>query len=302
MADPTVDRGEDDALGAAREVAGVLGLDAGTAAVLSARSNLVVHLSPSPVVAYVATGTARARGLEGACCAMQRAIDVVTRLASEGAPVVRPASGVPAGPHVARGHAVMLLAHVAPVPDAPKEPVEVARVYRAVHAGPAGSLPRALPRLAPLVEISPLVEALAEDGMLVRGDADALLARLARVRDAIDALALPEVLLHGDATMANVLVTSRGLVAMDFENTCVGPVAWDLACLVATARFLGVPRPGAEETLHAYGAPPDDVLAPFLDARVALALAWGFRVGDEADRPRFRALLERYLARGPGPP
>jgi hypothetical protein len=49
-----------------------------------------------------------------------------------------------------------------------------------------------------------------------------------------------------------------GALWVDLEDTCRGPLEWDLACLVANARALRLdPRPGAA-ALAAYGRDPAD--------------------------------------------
>jgi Ser/Thr protein kinase RdoA (MazF antagonist) len=46
-------------------------------------------------------------------------------------------------------------------------------------------------------------------------------------------LLLPEFqALHGDAFPRNSLLSPRGLVWIDFEDCCSGPVLWDLAVLI----------------------------------------------------------------------
>jgi aminoglycoside phosphotransferase (APT) family kinase protein len=46
--------------------------------------------------------------------------------------------------------------------------------------------------------------------------------------------------LHGDAHPGNLLMTPRGPVWNDFEDTWRGPVEWDLACLALTHRLDGM--------------------------------------------------------------
>jgi Ser/Thr protein kinase RdoA (MazF antagonist) len=41
--------------------------------------------------------------------------------------------------------------------------------------------------------------------------------------------AAPQQTLHGDAGGGNLMATDRGWLWHDFEDTCSGPVAWDLA-------------------------------------------------------------------------
>ena len=38
--------------------------------------------------------------------------------------------------------------------------------------------------------------------------------------------------LHGDAHPGNVIATREGLVWIDFEDACLGPVEWDLATMM----------------------------------------------------------------------
>ena len=57
--------------------------------------------------------------------------------------------------------------------------------------------------------------------------------------------------LHGDAGAGNLMATGRGWVWHDFEDTCSGPVAWDLAASTASQRLDG------RRILAAYGEPVD---------------------------------------------
>ena len=57
--------------------------------------------------------------------------------------------------------------------------------------------------------------------------------------------------LHGDAGAGNLMAAGDGWVWHDFEDTCSGPVAWDLAASTASQRLDG------SRILAAYGAPVD---------------------------------------------
>ncbi len=57
--------------------------------------------------------------------------------------------------------------------------------------------------------------------------------------------------LHGDAGGSNLMATAAGWVWHDFEDTCAGPVTWDLAASTAS-QFRDGPR-----VLAAYGEPVD---------------------------------------------
>ena len=68
--------------------------------------------------------------------------------------------------------------------------------------------------------------------------------------------------------------TDRGLVWNDLEDVCAGPVAWDVAGLVSSARARGQSAKFIEELLAAYGDPGVDALAPFLEAHALYDVVW----------------------------
>lgn len=83
---------------------------------------------------------------------------------------------------------------------------------------------------------------------------------------------LPEQPLHGDAGMGNVLAEG---VWHDWEDACRGPLVWDLASVVSTARITRRTPARAEAMLQAYGdAPGLDRLDQFVAARGVQVLAW----------------------------
>lgn len=113
-----------------------------------------------------------------------------------------------------------------------------------------------------------------------------------RAREALDAAGLAVRALHGDAHAGNLLRTPDGPLWTDFEDTCRGPVEWDLACL-ACGR-----GPGAG-ALAAYGRRPDDPeLAPFVEARSLQLAVWtGFVAQRRPElRERAREQLDALLA------
>ena len=57
--------------------------------------------------------------------------------------------------------------------------------------------------------------------------------------------------LHGDAGIGNLMAAYGQWIWHDFEDTCSGPVAWDLAATTAS------PRLDASRILAAYGDPVD---------------------------------------------
>jgi aminoglycoside/choline kinase family phosphotransferase len=71
-----------------------------------------------------------------------------------------------------------------------------------------------------------------------------------------------------------VLRTDHGLLWNDFEDVCAGPVEWDVAGLVASARASGQSEAFVEELLDAYGGPDLDALGDFLAAHEFYTSIW----------------------------
>ncbi len=273
-----------------------LGADVGDVIVLRDAANVVARLGDS-LVARVATTTATVRG-PAAAEAMRRSVVVARHLAAEGIEAPRPSAEVDPGPHAIEGGWVTFWAHVDHDATRPVDPALAAERLRALHEATARLPADGLPRLAPLAELGPMVATLRAGGTVERHALDALERALAEARAAIDALGLPEAPIHGDASPGNLLVTPDGPMWSDFEDACVGPRAWDLACVVATGRAFHLPsRPLREAILDAYGAPPDDVLRPFLRARVVQSLVWEATIVAETGRGRdeARARRERWI-------
>ena len=90
---------------------------------------------------------------------------------------------------------------------------------------------------------------------MTRQDTDWLRSELDALTPAVFESSLPAQALHGDASMSNLLRTDSGLVWNDLEDVCAGPVAWDIAGLVASARARGRSAKFIGELLAAYGQP-----------------------------------------------
>jgi aminoglycoside phosphotransferase (APT) family kinase protein len=280
------------ALRAAVEVAEQAGLRFDRPVVLGDRSNLLVRLEPAPVVARVATTTATVRAGDAW---LAREVAVAGYLARLGAPVVAP-SGLPApGPHRHDGHLVTFWEYAEEL-DAPMDARRAGRGLRECHEALAdfdGALPSmALPREAEeLVERLPLD---AEDAALLRRVG-------ADVKRRIEALALPVQAVHGDAHLGNVINTARGPLWNDWEDTFLGPVAWDLGCLHASVKAFGSEPAPVEAAQAGYGsALADEVLDAFVDARRFQGTVWTmvFALRHPEAREWAAARLAWYRARG----
>jgi hypothetical protein len=264
---------EASALAAAQAVAREYGVACDEAVRIAAGSNVLVHLKPAPVVARVMTGTAVLH--DDAEQWLAREVAVGAFLAERTDLAVPPSDILPPGPHEQDGLWMTLWKFVPHDEHAlPPEPRELGRSLRALHAGLA-DFPG---DLAPLSEIrdwlARLLAQLRPAPPLTHRDLDGLRFELDALTPAVFEGSLPAQALHGDASMSNLLRTDSGLVWNDLEDVCAGPVAWDVAGLVASARARGHSEKFVEELLVAYGEPGVGRLETFLDAHALYEVVW----------------------------
>jgi hypothetical protein len=262
------------AVAAARAVAAAHGLRTDDARVLHDGANVVLDLAPAPVVARVATLTSRVRA--DVRVPFGREVDLATALTAAGAAVVPPSDLLPPGPHLHDGTVLSFWRRIDLLPDRPT-PQDAGRALARLHEVLAElPVPASPPLDTPLDDLGvfaargaewdvppPLLDALA-------GRLDALRPRLGGTVRA----------LHGDPHPGNLLATADGWIWGDLEDTCAGPVEWDLACLRSTGRLDG------RAALDAFpGAPSDDELARWLELRRLHAAVWGVVI--DAEHPQF---------------
>jgi len=236
------------AVRAAVTVAARFGLIATEPMVLADGANIVVHLRPAPVVAKVAASTPAVRRDNQHW--LQRELDVSAFLAAEGAPVVPPSPELPATTHHDDGHVMSFWRYLPPAdPARPLRPDEetIGSMLRDLHAV-LRRYPRTQEYLAPLQDI-PAYLARPQTHVTQERKA-ALAAAYQRLTAELDPAA-PQQALHGDAGGGNLMATDRGWLWHDFEDTCSGPMAWDLAASTSSQYQAG-PR-----VLAAYGEPVD---------------------------------------------
>jgi hypothetical protein len=265
--------GEASALAAAQAVAREHGVGCDEAVRIAAGSNVLVHLKPAPVVARVMTGTAVLH--DDAEQWLAREVAVGAFLAERTDLVVAPSDILPPGPHEQDGLWMTLWKFVPHDPQAPPpEPRELGRSLRELHAALA-DFPG---DLAPLSEIRDwlgrLIAELRPSPPLTQRDIDWLRFELDALTPAVFESSLPAQALHGDVSMGNVLRTDSGLVWNDLEDVCAGPVAWDIAGIVASARARGHSAKFVEELLAAYGEPGVEGLETFLEAHAVYDVVW----------------------------
>ena len=230
------------AVRAAVTVAGRLGVTCTDPVILADGANVIVHLSPSPVVAKVAATTPEVR--PDVAVWLQRELDVAGFLAGAGAPVIPPSPEVPPTAHRDDGQVMSFWTYVKPSgPERPDEAV-VGSMLRELHAA-LRPYPGTMPVLSPLGDIPAF---LARPGAtLTDADAAGIAGAYARLTGELADTSAAEQALHGDAGAGNLMHADSGWVWHDFEDTCTGPVAWDLAASTAS-RYLDGSR-----VLAAYG-------------------------------------------------
>src|SRR5687767_11537539 len=189
--------------------------------------------------------------------------------------VVPPSDIVPPGPHERDGLWMTLWKFVAHDSQAPPPaPRELGRSLRRLHA----ALADFRGDLAPLSEtrdwLERLLDELRPSPPLTQRDIDRLRFELNALTPAVFESSLPAQALHGDASISNVLRTDSGLVWNDLEDVCTGPVAWDVAGLVASAKARRQSAEFIEELLAAYGEPDVAGLDTFLDAHALYDVVW----------------------------
>jgi hypothetical protein len=264
---------EASSLAAAQAVAREHGVACDEAVRIAAGSNVLVHLKPAPVVARVMTGTAVLHDDPEQWLAREVAVGAF--LAERTDLAVPPSDILPPGPHERDGLWMTLWRFVPHDEQAPPPgPRELGRSLRALHAALAGFAGD----LAPLSDIrdwlARLLAELRRSPALTGQDIDRLRRELDALTPAVFESSLPAQALHGDASMSNLLRTGNGLVWNDLEDVCAGPVAWDVAGLVASARARGQSARFVEELLAAYGDPGVEGLEAFLEAHALYEVVW----------------------------
>jgi Ser/Thr protein kinase RdoA (MazF antagonist) len=222
------------AVNAAVIVAARLGVSCTEPVVLADGANVIVQLSPSPVVAKVAATTPAVR--PDVATWLQRELDVVLFLAGTGIPVMAPSPEVPPVVHDGEGRVMTFWTYLERSGSGLPDETMLGSMLRELHAA-LRSYPGTMPVLASLGDIP----AFLARPRVTLSDADAvgIAAAYARLTGELAQTPSAQQVLHGDAGLGNLMHTDGGWLWHDFEDTCTGPVAWDLAALTASPRLDG---------------------------------------------------------------
>jgi hypothetical protein len=230
------------------EAARAAGLDCADARLLRERSAALVELPRAGVMARVEQ--------PGCTEQAERQVRVARFYADRGAPTARLAA-CPGQPVERGGCAVTFWELLVPVARR-VTPRAIGALLRALHGAAGPPLDADLPGLDPVPAIRWFQERPAIDlGSETTAAFDRLLEERERDWRAWahrDPLGLR--LLHGDLHADNVVVTARGPVLVDLEDSGVGPASWDLAVPAVGVRRYGHRAEDLEDVLDAYGADP----------------------------------------------
>jgi hypothetical protein len=255
-------------LAAARAVAVERGVRCDDAVVIAMGSNVLVHLKPSRVVARVMTGTAALH--DDVARWLEREVAVGVFAADQGGPIVPPSELIAPGPYEHDGSWMTFWKFVARSPDAGA----VGRSLRELHDVLASFTGDLEPFSGIRDQIDRQLAELHPCGWLSGYEIELLRSELRRLTPTAFTTSVPVQPIHGDAGLGNLLGSRAGLLWNDLEDVCTGPVGWDVAGAVASARARARSENYVASILAAYGGPDLDALRPFLELDALAAAAW----------------------------
>jgi len=209
------------AVQAGRSVASALGLQVEGAVVVHNSNRIAVRLSPCNVLARVAPLSHQTTDdLE---------VEVARRLAEAGSPVAELEPRVEPRVYVRNGFSITLWTYYEPVASSDIAPAEYAQALVRLHAGlrqTGVSAPHFTDQVA---EAQRLVADREQTPGLPGADRELLGNTLTRLSTGVSGRNTGEQLLHGEPHLGNLLRTRKGLLFVDFETCCRGPVEFDIA-------------------------------------------------------------------------
>ena len=270
------------ALAAAMSIASALDLPVDDVIVLHDSNKLTARLLPCDIVARIAPAAQQVAQFE---------IELARRLAETQSPVAALDPRAEPRAYERDGFVVTLWTYYQPVTPREVSSADYANALERLHAG-MRQLDVRTPHFTDRVEEAQhLVERSNLTPDLPDADRGLLITTLRSRRQAIIDRGAADQLLHGEPHPGNVLSTKSGLLFIDFETCCRGPVEFDLA---------HVP----EDVSERYAAADDALLIECRGLVLAMVAAWRWDRGDQfPDRQRAaRALLSALRLGPPWPP
>jgi Ser/Thr protein kinase RdoA (MazF antagonist) len=208
------------AVDAAVSTASALGLPADDAIVVHNSNRLTARLLPCDVLARVAPVAHQAAQFE---------VELAQRLAEIDSAVAAPEPRVEPLAYERDGFVITLWTYYEPLTPSEASPVDYADALQRLHAG-MRRVDVATPHFTDRVtEAQQLVADRDHSPALADADRELLSNTLGVVTRAISDRGATEQLLHGEPHPDNVLTTKSGLLFVDLETCCRGPVEFDLA-------------------------------------------------------------------------
>ena len=209
------------AVAAARSTASALDLTVDDAIVLQDSNRLVLRLMPCDVVARVAPMAYQASA--------EFEVELARRLAEAESPVAALEPRVEPRVYKRDGFAVTLWTYYEPASPHEVSPAGYASALERLHVG-MRELDVPAPHFTDRVEqAQQLVASRDRTPALADADRELLGGTLRDLRRVIGGRRAAEQLLHGEPHPGNVLATKSGLLFIDLETCCRGPVEFDLA-------------------------------------------------------------------------
>jgi hypothetical protein len=267
------------AVAAATSTASALDLTVDDAIVLHDSNKLALRLLPCDVLARVAHGARQVAQFE---------VEIAQRLADTESPVVALEPRVEPRVYERDGFVITLWTYYEPVTPQEVSPADYANALGRLHAGM-----RRLDVTAPhftdrVAEAQELVASRNQTPALAGADRELLSHTLRSGLRAIGERGAVEQLLHGEPHPGNVLSTKNGLLFLDLETCCRGPVEFDLAHV---PKEVGERYPDADQEL----------LRECRILVLAMVAAWRWDHGDQLPNGK-RAARELLRALREGPP
>src|SRR5580704_17837456 len=267
------------ATAAAISVAAALGLAVDDTIVLHDSNKLTLRLLPCDVLARVAPVEHQVAQFE---------IELARLLAEFGCPVAALEPRVEPRVYERDGFTVTLWTYYEPVTPGQVPPADYANALERLHAG-MRQLGVRTPHFTDRVqEAQQLVESSNLTPELADADRELLNNTLRSRRQAMGGRGAAEQLLHPEPHPGNVLSTKTGLLFVDLETCCRGPVEFDLA---------HVP----EDVSERYPDADQELLSECRALVLAMVAAWRWDLGDRFPHGQ-RAARELLSVLREGPP
>ncbi len=269
------------AVAAAKSTASSLGLAVDEAIVLHDSNKLTLRLLPCDVLARVAPIAHQVAQFE---------LELAQQLLESGCPVAAPEPRVEPRVYERGGFVVTLWTYYEPVTPREVSPADYATALARLHGG-MRKLDVPAPHFTDRVQSAQQLVASRDDTpALADADRELLGDTLRDLRRGIGEGGGVEQLLHGEPHPGNVLTTQNGLLFIDLETCCRGPVEFDLAH-------------APEEVSEHYPGVDRGLLRECRILVLAMITTWRWDRGDQLPNGRqlgtewlrqIRAALERY--------